>query len=39
MEDEAKALSDLRAGMDRASRDLIGVAVPIEMFVTDDEGS
>jgi hypothetical protein len=34
MEDEAKALSDLRACMDRASRDLIGVAVPIEMFVT-----
>ena len=34
MEDEAKALSNLRACMDRASRDLIGVAVPIEMFVT-----
>jgi DNA polymerase I len=34
IEDEAKALSDLRACMDRASRDLIGVAVPIEMFVT-----
>jgi len=34
IEDEAKALADLRACMDRASRDLIGVAVPIEMFVT-----
>jgi hypothetical protein len=34
IEDEAKPLSDLRACMDRASRDLIGVAVPIEMFVT-----
>jgi hypothetical protein len=34
IQDEAKALADLRACMDRASRDLIGVAVPIEMFVT-----
>jgi len=33
IQDEA-ALADLRACMDRASRDLIGVAVPIEMFVT-----
>jgi DNA polymerase-1 len=34
LKDEAKALADLRACMDRASRDLIGAAVPIEMFVT-----
>lgn len=34
IEDEAKAISDLRACMDRSSRDLIGVAIPIEISVT-----
>jgi len=34
MENEEKALRDLKSCMDRASQDLIGVAVPIEMFVT-----
>jgi hypothetical protein len=34
MEDEQQALADLRKCMERAASDLLGIAIPIEFFVT-----
>jgi DNA polymerase-1 len=34
IEDEQRAVADLRECMERAARDLLGIAIPIEFFVT-----